>query len=120
MNRAANVTAQMPLSAQPSLDMEALRRARVQTEPFSYLIVRGFVRAQALPAIGADFPVIAHAGSFPLSTLSYGPAFGALVSDLEGSELAAIVAEKLKMTLDNCPTMIPVRGQSRPADGKIH
>jgi len=120
MNRAANLTTAQPAWAQPTLDMEALKRARVHTEPFPYLIVPAFVSREALSAIGADFPVISHPGSFPLSTLRYGPGFVALVKDLEGAELAHIVADKLKMTLDGCPTMITVRGQSRAADGKIH
>jgi len=51
-----------------SLDVEALERAHVQTQPFPYLIVPGFVRAAALPAIGRDFPKIDHHGSFPLSS----------------------------------------------------
>jgi len=120
MSRTANLTREQPVSAQVSLDIDALKRARVQTDPFPYLIVPGFVRAQALPAIGADFPVISHPGSFPLSTLSYGPAFGAFVDDLESAEMTAIVAEKLGMDLNSSPTMITVRGQSRAADGKIH
>jgi hypothetical protein len=105
---------------EPSLDIEALERARVQMQPFPFLIVPGFVRAAALPAIGRDFPVIDHHGSFPLSTLRYGPAFGAFCSDLQNPRITNIVAEKLQMDLSSSPTMITVRGQSRAADGKIH
>jgi hypothetical protein len=52
--------------------------------------------------------------------LSYGPAFKNFVDDLQSSELGDIVAAKLQMKLDGCPTMVTVRGQSRAADGKIH
>ena len=100
--------------------MNALKSAQVEADPFPYLIVPAFVRAEALDAIRADFPAIDHPGSFPLSTLSYGPAFEALADELQGPELAAVVAEKLQMNLVRSPTMITVRGQSRAADGKIH
>ena|SRR5215471_3053240 len=120
MSRAADSTLNRPSRARSSLDISALKSARVETEPFPFLIVPGFVRSDALEAIGADFPLIDHPGSFPLSTLSYGPAFEALADELQGPELAAVVAEKLQMNLAGSPTMITVRGQSRAADGKIH
>ena len=105
---------------EPSLDIEALERASVQTQPFPFLIVPGFVRSSALPGIGRDFPVIGHHGSFPLSSLSYGPAFAAFTDDLQSPQMTAIVARKLGMDLASAPTMVTVRGQSRAADGKIH
>ena len=105
---------------QPSLDVEGLERARVQMQPFPFLIVPGFVRSSALPGIGRDFPAIAHHGSFPLSTLRFGPAFAAFVGDLQSPQVTAIVARKLGMDLASAPTMVTVRGQSRAADGKIH
>jgi len=120
MSRAANQIMDETSAPAASLDIGALKNARVQAQPFPYLIVPGFVKAEALPAIGADFPAIAHHGSFPLSSLSYGPAFKNFVDDLQGSELGDIVAAKLQMKLDGCPTMVTVRGQSRAADGKIH
>jgi len=120
MSRATNRIMDETSAPAASLDIEALKNARVQGEPFPYLIVPGFVKAEALPAIGADFPAIAHPGSFPLSSLSYGPAFKNFVDDLQSPELGDIVAAKLGIKLDGCPTMVTVRGQSRAADGKIH
>jgi len=120
MSRAAHTTSDVACAYEHSLDMEALERARVQTQPFPFLIVPGFVRSAALPAIGRDFPAIEHAGSFPLSSLSYGPAFAAFTGDLQSAQVTAIVARKLGMELASAPTMVTVRGQSKAADGKIH
>ncbi len=103
-----------------SIDIEALRRAELHSLPFPFLIVPGFVRKEARAGIGADFPTIAHHGSFPLASLSYGPAFRALVRDLEGPEMKSAVGERLGLDLSGNPSMITVRGQSRAADGKIH
>jgi SM-20-related protein len=103
-----------------AIDMAALKAARVETAPFPYFIVPRFVMGNALPGIAADFPQIAHHGSFPLATLKYGAAFEALAKSLMGEELREAVAEKLGLDLSRNPPMITVRGQSRAADGKIH
>jgi len=104
----------------PVVDLGALRAARVEREPFDFFIVPRFVQAEALDAIRADYPAIRHPGSFPLTTLDYGPAFGAFMEDIRSAEMTAAVGEKLGMELSQKPTMVTVRGQSREADGKIH
>ncbi len=103
-----------------SIDLDALRAAPLTTEPFSFVIVPGFVRESAHAAISADFPAIQHAGSFPLSTLSYGKAFQTFMDDIQHSAMTACVSEKFGIDLSRSPTMITVRGMSRESDGKIH
>lgn len=115
-----NLAMEKPRVEAAPLDMTALESARVETSPFPYFIVPRFVRESALPGIAADFPQIAQHGSFPLSTLKYGPAFEALAQSLSGASLRDAVAKKLGMDLSASPSMITVRGQSRAADGKIH
>jgi len=120
MNRASNL-AQTPAVLPPAaIDLDALLAASVERAPFAYFIVPRFVRPQALDAIRADFPAIQHPGSFPLATLSFGPAFAAFMGEIQSPAMAAAVGEKLDMDLGASPTMVTVRGQSRAADGKIH
>ena len=102
------------------IDVEAVGRASVAREPFPWFIVPGFVRPEALSAINADFPQVAHAGSFPLPTLTYGPAFGRFMDAIRGPEFARAVGEKLGLDLSARPTMVTVRGQSSKRDGEIH
>ena len=105
----------------PVVDLDALRQAPVQHDPFPFVTVPNFIRADAFDAVSTGFPVIGHPGSFPLITLSFGEGFSALAEDLQRPELARIVADKLEVDLDSRPTMITVRGQSSAAiDGKIH
>ena len=106
--------------ATASLDLDGLAKAPLVAEPFPYLVVPNFVRTPALKAIDADFPAIKHPGSFPLSTLRFGPAFARFMEELQGPEMTAVVAAKLKLDLSNAPTMVTVRGLSREGDGKIH
>ena len=40
------------------LDLDALRKTPLKTDPYDYLVVRDFVRAEAAEAIGRDYPAI--------------------------------------------------------------
>jgi hypothetical protein len=102
------------------IDVDAVRNAAVSREPFPYFMVPGFVKREALDAINADFPAVTHAGSFPLPTVTYGPAFRAFMDAIQGPAFAAAVSEKLGMDLTVRPTMVTVRGQSSKRDGEIH
>ena len=102
------------------IDVEAVRAAAVTREPFSWFMVPRFVRPAAIDAINADFPSVAHAGSFPLPTLKFGPAFQRFMDAIRGPEFTAAVAGKLGIDLTRRPTMVTVRGQSNAHDGQIH
>jgi SM-20-related protein len=102
------------------IDVDAVTRAPVAREPFPYFMVPGFVKREALVGINADFPQVMHAGSFPLPTLRYGPAFRAFMDAIQGPEFARAVGARLGMDLTRRPTMVTVRGQSGKKDGGIH
>ncbi len=102
------------------LDVAALARTPLTREPFPWLVVPGFIPRPARAALARDYPEIAEPGSFPLADLRYGPAFAAFIAELEGTDLRAVFAEKFAIDLADRPTMITVRGQARPGDGRIH
>ena len=102
------------------LDIDAFSKAPLQTEPFEYLTVPGFVRQERIAAILADYPVIEKGGSYPLIALDYGPVFEELCAELQGEPLRAAFAEKFDMDLTERPTTLTVRGRCRPKDGQIH
>lgn len=108
------------MAAELPIDVEAVRGATVTREPFPYFMVPRFVRPDAIDAINADFPAVAHAGSFPLPTLKFGPAFAAFMDAIRGPEFTRAVADKLGIDLSRRPTMVTVRGQSNARDGHIH
>src|SRR5260370_14262024 len=103
-----------------ALDLPALQAATVTRQPFEYLIVPGFIRPEARAAINAHFPKIDRPGSFPLSDLSYGPAFRAFIAELNSADVRELFAEKFDIDLDGRPTMVTVRGQCRVPDGSLH
>ena len=103
-----------------ALDLAAFRATPLTREPFEYLVVPHFVRPEARQAIHADYPRIDRPGSFPTRGLMYGPAFAALVHELQGPEMRAAFEEKFGIDLRGRPTMITVRGRCGPKDGRIH
>jgi SM-20-related protein len=102
------------------IDIAAIEQAPLARDPFPYVMVPRFVKGVALEAINADFPEIAHPGSFPLPAVSYGPAFARLMQAIRGPEFTRAVETKMGIDLSTRPTMITVRGQCGPGDGRIH
>jgi len=102
------------------LDLHVLRNTPLVRDPFDFVIVPGFVKAAALPALMAGYPAVSTPGSVPLSQLRYGDVFAAFVDELEGPEFRAAVEDKLNVALDGRPTMITARGRCRAKDGKVH
>jgi SM-20-related protein len=105
---------------QELLDLDRLKATPVADVPFPFLIVPNFIHAAAKPGIAADFPDVAKAGSFPLPSLDYGPAFQALMDDLVSPAMTRIVEEKFGIDLSGRPTMATVRGRCEARDGQIH
>ncbi len=110
----------MTQAPQEMLDLDRLKATPVADVPFPFLIVPNFVRSEATPRIAADFPEVAKAGSFPLPSLDYGPAFEELIDGLTSPEMTRIVEEKFGIDLSGRPTMATVRGRCEARDGQIH
>jgi SM-20-related protein len=102
------------------LNLATFRAAQLCRDPFDYLVVPGFLRAEGLAGIHADYPKVDRPGSFPLSEVTYGRAFGELIEELRGEAVREAFAEKFAVDLKNRPTMFTVRGQCWEKDGHIH
>jgi hypothetical protein len=94
------------------LDLERLRAAPLSREPFDFVVVDRFVRAEYLPGLVADFPAVPRHGSFPLPALACGRRFAELAAELEGAALRDEIAGKFAIDLSGRPTMITLRGRS--------
>jgi hypothetical protein len=102
------------------LDLDRFAAAPLRHEPFDFVVLEDFIRKPAQPALAADFPEIDQGGSFPLSTLAYGPVFARLVDELRGPDMRRSFARKFSIDLENRPVTITARGQTRAKDGQIH
>jgi hypothetical protein len=102
------------------IDFDAIARVEVAREPFRFFATPDALNAADLAAIRADFPYICKPGIFPLSALTYGPAFARLVEDIHSQEMEDVMAQKYGVDLSDKPLMITVRGQAQKKDGRIH
>jgi hypothetical protein len=102
------------------LDLERFRNTPLTREPFEFLIVPEFVKADARTAIEKDYPEVARPGSFPISEVTYGPAFAKLIGEMRSDEFREAFEKKFDVDLANRPDMITVRGRCSEKDGKIH
>ncbi|MGH7061303.1 MAG: 2OG-Fe(II) oxygenase [Stellaceae bacterium] len=97
-----------------------MRAAPLECDPFDFVVVEDFIRAEMLPAVLADFPTVRGSGSYPIQALQCGPAFSGLVSALTGPALGEAMAEKFGIDLKGRPTLLTVRANSDGKDGRIH
>ena len=104
----------------PRLELERFEATALQRAPFDFLIVPGFLKRAALPAVERDFPAIDRGGSFPSTSVACGPAFTTLLDELQGPAVTAAFEAKFAADLTGRPTMVTLRGQSRAKDGAIH
>ena len=102
------------------LDLERFQNTALTKEPFEFLIVPEFVRADARLAIDKDYPEVGRPGSFPLREVTYGPAFAKLIAEMRSDKFRQAFEEKFDVDLANRPDMITVRGCCSEKDGKIH
>src|SRR5260370_1130970 len=56
-------------------DWETFRATPLSQDPYEHVIVSGFVKAEALRKINADYPEIQDTGSFAIEGLKFGPGF---------------------------------------------
>ncbi len=102
------------------LELDAFSSERLRTDPYPYIVVPGFVQGEALESVLQDFPDIEHPGSIPVSAVSGGKAYEALLSELQSDTFRRVVADKFGFSLEGFPIMTTVRGVMREKDGRIH
>lgn len=102
------------------VDFNALDRAPLQRDPCDFVVVPEFVRPDAFAAISRDYPAIIEAGNFPPESLTFGPAFQALLDELNGPEVRERFGAKFGMDLTPYPLQLTVRKYCDASDGNIH
>jgi SM-20-related protein len=107
-------------AAAATLDLDRLRAAPLHREPFDFVVVDSFLRADALAGLIDDFPPVAGHGSYPAARLRHGPTFAGLLTELADAPLRRAIEDKFAIDLAGRPTMVTVRGFGDGKDGRIH
>lgn len=102
------------------LQIAKLRAAKLETDPFEYVVVPAFLNAVSLKRINASFPAIAKGGSYPIGSLGSSMVIKALIDELDGPEFEGAIAEKFGVNLGGRPKMYSLRGWASAKDGRIH
>jgi hypothetical protein len=102
------------------INVAALRDAQLQTDPFDFLVVPGFIGANALARINGDYPAIDTAANHALENLQYGPAFAELLEELQEPDFLAALGAQFDLDLSCMPTTVTVRKFCERTDGNIH
>jgi len=101
-------------------DFDALEQAPLQRDPFDFLVLPDFIKAERFASVIADYPEVPGPGSHPPAELSIRGKFKELMGELQGAEFRSAIERKFAIDLTGRPTMYTVRGFVRDKDGSIH
>ena len=102
------------------LNLDRLRSAKVESDPFLYTIVPGFLSADTVSRINATYPNIAKGGSYPVESLDSNMGIKTVIDELDSPAFEQLIAEKFDVELAGRPKMYSLRGYTRAKDGSIH
>jgi SM-20-related protein len=102
------------------LELEKLRQARVETQPYNYTIVPAFIGPSTVAQVNATYPKIEQGGSYPIESLDAGMAIKDVIDELDSPAFEALISEKFQVDLAGRPKMYSLRGYTRAKDGQIH
>ncbi len=102
------------------LNIDKLKAAKLETEPYAYTIVPGFLSPETVKRINATYPKIEKGGSYPIESLEANMAIKEVIDELDRAEFEAAIAEKFGVDLEGRPKMYSLRGYTRAKDGQIH
>jgi SM-20-related protein len=102
------------------LNLDMLRAATIESAPFQYTILPGFLGPETVHQINATYPKIEKGGSYPIESLDQNMAIKSVIDELDSPAFEAVIAEKFNVDLAGKPKMYSLRGYTRAKDGSIH
>jgi SM-20-related protein len=102
------------------LNLDMLRAAKVETDPFAYTIIPGFLSPTTVSKINATYPKIEKGGSYPIESLEANMGIKAVIDELDGPAFEKLIEQKFDVELAGRPKMYSLRGYTRAKDGSIH
>ena len=102
------------------LNLDMLRKAKVESSPFEYTIVPGFIGPDTVQQVNASYPLINSGGSFPIESLETDMVIKEVIDELDGGEFEAVIENLFNVDLSGRPKMYSLRGFTRAKDGQIH
>ena len=108
----------MEVTHTPHLNLEKLTAAKLETSPYEYVIVPGFLSADTVRQINATYPKIEKGGSYPVESLDSNMTIKEVIAELDGPAFEAAIEDKFHVELEGRPKMYSLRGYTRAKDGQ--
>ena len=108
------------MSASELINLDVMEGADLQTEPYPFLIAKGFVKESAVAGVQQSFPDITISGFQPARDLTLASPFADLIDELGGDEIASLLGRKMGLPLADLPRFITIRKISAAHEGRIH
>ena len=102
------------------LNMEKLRAAKLETSPYDFVLIPGFLGPDTVRRVNETFPSITGGGSFPLDSLQPSMTIKEVIDELDGEPFKSEVERIFDVDLTSRPKMYSLRGYTRSKDGQIH
>jgi SM-20-related protein len=102
------------------LNLAKLEAANLETDPFEYIVVPGFLGADCVRRINNTYPPIDKGGSYPIEALNDAATVKDVIDELDGREFQRAIERKFTVDLTGRPKMYSLRGYTRAKDGRIH
>jgi SM-20-related protein len=102
------------------ITLDKLSVAELQTNPFDYVVVPGFISADTIKEINNSFPKIAKGGSYPVASLTDDMSIKKVIDELEDAAFEDAICEKFNVNVRGKPKVFSLRGWLRSKDGQIH
>jgi SM-20-related protein len=102
----------------PSLiNLSAVAKARMATDPYPFFIGSGFLDERSVNDLSRDFPPIQKAGFIAVPPSELRGSFRRFVHELESSELAEAVSDRIGIDLDGHRRVTTIRKYSAAKEG---
>lgn len=102
------------------LNLDKLYAAKVETSPYQYTVVPGFLSPDSIARVNATYPDIKAGGSFPIESLDAGMTIKEVIDELDSPEFQKAIEDKFAVDLTDKPKMYSLRAYTRAKDGQIH
>ena len=102
------------------LELEALRRAELRNEPYTFFLGSNFLKGDRISSLRDSFPPITKPGFLTVDEVELQGPFKKLIEELEGPELTAVLSDKFGLDLAPFPHLTTIRKISQLKDGSIH
>lgn len=102
------------------IDYDAIRAANARHDPYDYMMGKGALRDEWVPALRESFPDIKITGFHPLSQMNIRGAFAQMIEEIQSPAFTAAVSQALGVDLSPYPTLITIRKISAAHEGNIH